>query len=135
MPLRDIIHHTGIKRKALAVVQTRCRLCLKDFPDKYYYETVHRVICPFCSKLNAIVDFDNILQVLIMGLRYDMGTMGRYGFYLDSRKKIMNILRKFYGEDADAKMLELLTNLKMTQEEFERWFKTRKAMRRTQQIS
>ena len=129
MSLHDIIHHTGVKRKALAVMQTRCRYCLKDFPDKYYYETTHRVICPWCGKLNAVVDFDNILQVMVMGLRYDMGTMGRYGFYLDSKKKIMKILRKSYGDGADAKMLELLTNLKMTQEEFERWMKLRKTIR------
>jgi hypothetical protein len=128
MPLDDIIYRTGVKRKALAVQPTICRFCNRPFLDKYFEETTHRVICPFCGKLNAKVTFNDILSVIIMGLKHDIGTGGQYGYHLTSYKKIVNILKKYYKDDWENRLQEILNDLEITERMFKLWLKNRKAV-------
>jgi len=111
---------------------TQCNGCYRKFLDKYYLEDVHKVICPWCGKINATVDIDDKMQVILMGLRYDIGTQGAFGgTHMRSWKDIKKIFKKVYGDQAKAKINELLNNLQLTQEQFQTWFKMKKEMQKT----
>lgn len=103
----------SIRRKALAVLPTKCRYCFRVFNDKYYKdETTHKVICPHCGKKNAEISFDEAMRTVAMwGLRHDVGTAGEFGFHF-SYAEIKKFFVEIYGEQlAEKKMNELLYSI------------------------
>lgn len=95
----DIIFQSGIKRKALCVIRTRCRYCKKPWLDKYYDKPVHRVICPHCNMINAKIQFDDMIDLLLMGAKYDIGRNGIHGGMHMPINEIKKLVIKKYGTE------------------------------------
>ena len=105
MPLNPIIYKSPIKRKALAAIRTICRYCNKMFLDKYYGELEHKVLCPHCGMVNAKVQFNDLEEILVMGVTHDIGILcGDGGAHLDLRE-IKKIFQKMYGKEEGEKKL------------------------------
>lgn len=117
MPLDRILSDTGIKRKAIAVVKTKCRFCDRIFMDKYFKgERIHKVRCDYCGLINAEVDIDDYMKTLYQGFRYDMGTYGSLG-YLPKGTHFKKMVKEAFGfktdEEVEMKLKEYETGVKM----------------------
>lgn len=109
MPLDDIIFSTPIKRKAISVVNTKCRFCGTLFQDKYYKgEGKHKVRCTRCNLINAEVDIDDYMKVLYQGLRYDMGTYGDLGGFSISMSSFKKMVKKAFDLKTDLEVQQKL---------------------------
>lgn len=105
MPLDDIIFSSPIKRKAISVVNTKCRFCGALFQDKYYKgEGKHKVRCTRCHLVNAEVEIDDYLKVLYQGLRYDMGTYGDLGGFSVSMGSFKKLIKKAFDLKTDEEV-------------------------------
>lgn len=105
MPLDDILFKTPVKRKAISVVNTKCRFCGNLFKDKYYKgERKHKVRCTRCNLVNAEVDIDDYMKVLYQGLRYDMGTYGDLGGFSVSMSSFKKLVKRAFDLKTDAEV-------------------------------
>lgn len=89
----DDIGKARIKRKAIFVMLTICNnpKCGKKFLDKWYGEDPHRVICPHCLSMNALVPAGDIENLRKFALEKDI----RLGGVLSSHEKKSDFLSEF----------------------------------------
>lgn len=121
MPIDDIVFNSPIKRKAISVMNTQCRFCHHTWADKWYKgESVHKVICPKCKQLNAAVDIDDWHEIMLKGIRHDIGTAGGMGGFSVGLSKLKKYVMKAYNcteEEAEQKLKELAYSIRIKEKQ------------------
>jgi len=89
-----------IKRKAILVMETICNniKCGKKFLDKWYGEDPHRVKCPHCLSINAIVPAGTIENLRIFAIKKDIKLNGKYSTH-EKKSDFLSLRDKILGEE------------------------------------
>jgi Zn finger protein HypA/HybF involved in hydrogenase expression len=89
-----------IKRKAVFVMETICNnpKCDKRFLDKWYGEDPHRINCPHCHHVNAVVPAGEIENLRKFALEKDIRLGGRYSTH-EKKSDFLSLRDKILGEE------------------------------------